>query len=75
MVKRLRLGMSRINIIVYANDMVLFADSKDNLEQIFKRFYHLVTELKLIIYNCKSKVTIFSKMLLDPDMSHIYLNN
>ena len=70
-----RLGMSRINIIVYADDMVLLADNKDTLEQLYKKFYDLVTELKLVINSSKSKVMKFCKKLCNPDMTHIYLNN
>lgn len=49
----------RINILAYADDIVLLSDTKSNLEQIVKKFEDSISTLKLKINTSKSKCMIF----------------
>ena len=53
------IGPYRINIIAYADDIALLADSKENLEKLCHIFERKVGELNLRINNLKSKIMIF----------------
>ena len=54
-----KLGLSRVNILAYADDIVLISNSKSSLNNIYNVFNAGVTELDLIINNKKSKCIIF----------------
>ena len=51
-------GALRLNILAYADDVVLLADSKDNLEILYNKFSTGIQELKLSINQNKSKCMI-----------------
>ena len=68
-----KLGISRINIIVYADDIVLLADSKHNLEILYDTFNDLVRNLKLKVNYQKCKVMIFNSGRYHSDIESIVL--
>ena len=51
-------GTLRLNILAYADDVVLLADSKDDLEMLYNKFSTGIQELKLSINQNKSKCMI-----------------
>ena len=51
----------RMNILAYADDMVLVADSKDSLELLYSRLQDRINVLKLMINKSKSKCMIFER--------------
>lgn len=54
-----RLGFTRMNILSYADDMVLLADSIENLSLLYSNFVEKVKNLELKINTEKSKCMIF----------------
>ena len=68
-----KLGISRIKIIVYADDIVLLADSKHNLEILYDTFNDLVRNLKLKVNYQKCKVMIFNSGRYHSDIESIVL--
>ena len=59
--KGCKLGLVRINIIAYADDLVLLCDSKNSLEAIYEILDEDIKNLKLMINKSKSKCMIFDK--------------
>ena len=53
------LGLNRINIIAYADDVVLISHNLESLNVIYKEFEHLINQNKLKINESKSKCMIF----------------
>ena len=56
-----RLGFTRMNILAYADDIVLISDTYDNLDKLFALLDTAVKELKLLINKGKSKCIVFEK--------------
>ena len=56
-----KLGISCINILTYAHDIVILSNSVENLNKIFTKFETYIINLKLKINTNKSKVIIFRK--------------
>ena len=56
-----KLGLRRVNIIYYADDVVILANSLENLKYLFSYFVSLVSDLSLKINKNKSKIMIFNK--------------
>ena len=56
-----RLGLARINIILYADDVVLLTNSLEDSNLIYKKFKFLVEKIKLKINKTKSKCLVFRK--------------
>ena len=56
-----KLGLRRVNIICYADDVVILANSLENLKYLFSYFVSLVSDLSLKINKNKSKIMIFNK--------------
>ena len=57
----MEIGLSRINILAYAEDIILLASSKHSLKKIFIKFKKILDKLELIINVKKSKILIFTK--------------
>ena len=70
-----RLGLSAVNIIAYADDIVLLAKSRECLDVLYREFLININKLDLKINTNKSKVVIFSKGKLKNNISHICLND
>ena len=80
------LGLLRVNIIMYADDVVLLAGNLDDANYLYTRFKILIQELQLKINENKSKCLIFrhkknlpvnilDKILLKPVNEYIYLGH
>ena len=63
------LGISRLNILAYADDMVIISNSHRSLDILFSKFKIYVDKLDLVINRQKSKCMIFSSKKVS------YLNN
>ena len=80
-----RLGLARINIILYADDVVLLTNSLEDSNLIYKKFKCLVEKIKLKINETKSKCLVFRKNknvsnelhcnLLDTVDEYVYLGH
>ena len=62
-----KLGLSRINIIAYADDMVLMANSENDINGLYTKFKILIANHNLKINEIKSKCLIFRKSKIVPD--------
>ena len=62
------LGPTKINIIAYADDIVLLAKSECNLSTLYKMLKSEISELQLKINVKKNKAVIFSGVI--PDLSY-----
>ena len=58
-----RLGFTRINILAYADDIVLISDTHDNLDKLMTMLNSSIQELKLLINRGKSKCIVFEKSM------------
>ena len=56
-----KLGLLRVNIIAYADDIVLLANSKENLGILYELFKSKVQSMGLMINQNKSKCMIFKR--------------
>ena len=56
-----RLGLLRINILAYADDLVLISDSQDNLAKLYGILHERMQQLHLSINKIKSKAMIFKQ--------------
>ena len=54
-----RFDVSRVNLIAYADDIVLLAENSANLETIYRIFSSKIKDLKLRINTSKSKIMLF----------------
>ena len=70
-----RFGMSRINVVAYADDIVLLASSHSALELIYKEFKNSMRHLKLKINVIKSKVVLFYKGRQRINFNNITIDN
>ena len=70
-----KLGFMRINILAYADDIVLIADTRENLEQIYVHFALCVDELKLVMNRNKSKCMIFENSRYGNRIQELELGN
>ena len=71
-----KLGLSRVNIVAYADDIILIADSLENLERMYIIFKNFIDNLDLKINISKSKIMIFSmKAQKDNNINSITLGN
>ena len=55
------LNYFKINILAYADDMVLLAPTLGALDRLYRRFSHLLVDLDMLINRNKSKVIVFSR--------------
>ena len=53
------LGLIRLNIVVYADDVVLLANSPEDANFIYEKFKRLIDKHKLKVNKIKSKCMIF----------------
>ena len=70
-----RLGFVRMNILAYADDLVLISDSKDSLEILYKILDMEIRKLKLIINKNKSKCMIFERPAKRDQRKDLQLGN
>ena len=70
-----KLGFSTVNIICYADDVVLLATSLEDLNTLYSTFNFLISNLNLKININKSKVMLFYMKNSREIRSHIDLNN
>ena len=70
-----KLGISCINILTYADDIVLLSNSVENLNKIYTKFETNIMNLKLKINTNKSKVIIFEKNKKRSTCGSLTLNN
>ena len=56
-----KLGLSRMNVLAYADDMVLLANNIDDINLLYTRLQQLTNKLNLKINENKSKCIIFRK--------------
>ena len=73
--KGCKFGFIPLNILAYADDIVLIANNISILNDLFKEFNKLITDLKLNINEKKSKVMIFSKKKNDSNSKSINLDS
>ena len=70
-----RLGFTRINILAYADDIVILGDTKEALEILYYKLSNHLNKLKLIMNTSKSKCMIFDSSRFEMDVSEINLHN
>ena len=56
-----KFGLIRMNVLAYADDLVIIADNKDNLAYLYKKLKIGMQNLKLMINENKSKCMIFER--------------
>ena len=56
-----KLGLLRVNIIAYADDIVLLANNKENLSKLYESFKLKIRSMGLVINQNKSKCMIFKR--------------
>ena len=70
-----RFSMSRVNVIAYADDIVLLANCRSALEKIYSEFKKSLDFLKLKINVNKSKVLLFYKGQPRNEYNNVTLDN
>ena len=65
------LGLSKLNIIAYADDLVLLAKSEQSLGLLYKLLKSQISQLKLKINISKTKGILFSKKVLSDTNYHV----
>ena len=63
-----KFGISRVNIIAYADDVVLLANNQDDINEIYRIFKQLIGNIKLKINENKSKCVVFRNKKNIPDI-------
>ena len=69
------LGINRINIQAYADDMVIFCPSAGGLRHLLAKFSSLAYQHNLVINNSKTKVMIIDNKRMPHDSSIFQLDN
>ena len=64
-----------MNILAYADDIVLLSKTKDDLEKLYVTFTEHIRSLKLKMNTSKSKCMIFSKSKCGSDLAEIKLGD
>ena len=70
-----RLGFTRINILAYADDIVLIADTNENLDRLYTTLVDNLERLKLIVNRSKTKCMIFDRSRFGNNIEDITLRN
>ena len=70
-----KLGLLRMSILAYADDIVLIAGTNDELSKLYKALETGVNERKLLINKTKSKCIIFGNQRNIDDVTNIALEN
>ena len=70
-----KFGLSRVNAIAYADDIVLISNSIETLEIIYKKFKENIDNLDLMMNANKSKCMIFTSGNKKPELKSIKLGN
>jgi hypothetical protein len=50
-----RMGESMINLVVYADYVILIAENEDNLQRMFFKFNNICKKFNMLIYNQKTR--------------------
>ena len=69
-----RLGFLRLNILAYADDLVILSDTKENLEFLYSLLDEKINALGLIINKNKSKCMIFGRKVQNDVARETLLN-
>ena len=70
-----RLGILRVNVLAYADDIVLLADTHDHLNTLYNLLKTKLTDKHLLINQGKSKCMIFKKSGSKETINDILLGN
>ena len=70
-----RLGFLRINILAYADDIVIIGDTLHTLQKIYCKLVHNLDNLKLILNKNKTKCIIFDSSRYGNNVKEITLGN
>lgn len=70
-----QLGLLRLNIIAYADDLVILADTVEHLEYLYGILDEGIRNLKLLMNKTKSKCMIFQKTNSKERVKEIRLGN
>ena len=70
-----KLGFVQLNILAYADDIVIVADTKENLERIYLLFVDKIRALKLKINTTKSKCMVFETSRFGSGLQEIRLGD
>ena len=70
-----KMGFTRLNILAYADDIVIIGDSKEVLEILYDKLSQHLKRLRLIMNVNKSKCMIFDSSRFGTDKSEIRLIN
>ena len=68
-----KLGLIRMNILVYADDIVILSDTQKNLELIYQRLSNHIAGLKLNMNKGKTKCMIFEKSRFGSQINELIL--
>ena len=70
-----KLGHVRINILAYADDLVLISDTQEHLEKMYIKLLGNIEELKLLVNRNKSKCVIFENSRFGNQIAELRLGN
>ena len=70
-----KLGLARLNILAYADDIVIIGDTQEALEVLYHRLTNHLKKLKLTMNTSKSKCMIFDSSRFGSDIEEINVNN
>ena len=70
-----KLGLVRLNILAYADDIVIIGDTQEALEALYSKLSNHLENLKLIMNTSKSKCMIFETSRYGSDIREIRLMN
>ena len=70
-----KFGILRMNILAYADDIVLLASSKEQLDKLYRVLEQRIGERKLLINKTKSKCLIFTNQSSNVTATDVILGN
>ena len=70
-----KFGITRVNILAYADDLVLISNTFEDLEKLYIRLCEILDELKLILNRLKTKCMIFDSSRYGNDIHELVLGN
>ena len=70
-----KLGPIRINILAYADDLVIISDTQEHLAKMYLKLLEYIQELKLLVNRNKCKCIIFENSRYGNQISELRLGN
>ena len=70
-----RLGYSKINVLAYADDITLIADTSENLDILYTTLVDNLERLKLIVNRSKTKCMILDRSRFGNNIEDVTLRN